>query len=169
MAAKNKDFTERLRKLIKEEMKMSNNAFADLAGIGHSTIGNYFNKQNYGRVPEWDQLLKISKASGKTVDWLLTGKEAESALTKSGEFSVSVKNAIDSLGAMKELFQNIKREMLILHDAVKNSKKAEDKFLSLINRQQQELAELSDTLRDTRHSPNLSRLKRTRVKKNKTS
>jgi transcriptional regulator with XRE-family HTH domain len=166
MAAKNIEFTERLRKLIKEELKMSNNAFADMAGIGHSTIGNYFNKQNYGRVPEWDQLLKISKASGKTVDWLLTGKEAESSLHKSGgEFSVSVKNAIDSLGAMKELFQNIKREMLILHDAVKNSKKAEDKFLSLINRQQQELAELSHNLRGTGYSRNISRLKKAGGKK----
>ncbi len=169
MAAKNSEFTERLRKLIKEDLRMSNNAFADMAGIGHSTIGNYFNKQNYGRVPEWDQLLKISKASGKTVDWLLTGKEAESSFNKSGEFSVSVKNAIDSLGAMKELFQNVKREMLILHDAVKNSKKAEDKFLSLINRQQQELAELSSGLRKTGQSRNISRLKKAGGKKSKTS
>lgn len=159
MAAKNKDFTERLRKLIKEEMKMSNNAFADLAGIGHSTIGNYFNKQNYGRVPEWDQLLKISKASGKTVDWLLTGKEAESTLQKSGEFNSSLKNAIDSLGAMKELFQNIKREMLILHDAVKSSKKTENKFLDLINQQQQELDELSRALKAVGVSGNKSRKK----------
>jgi transcriptional regulator with XRE-family HTH domain len=160
MAAKNKDFTERLRKLIKEEMKMSNNAFADLAGIGHSTIGNYFNKQNYGRVPEWDQLLKISKASGKTVDWLLTGKEAESSLQKSGEFNASLKNAIDSLGAMKELFQNIKREMLILHDAVKSSKKTENKFLDLINQQQQELDELSRALKAVGVSGNKSRKKK---------
>lgn len=159
MAAKNKDFTERLRKLIKEEMKMSNNAFADLAGIGHSTIGNYFNKQNYGRVPEWDQLLKISKASGKTVDWLLTGKEAESTLQKSGEFNSSLKNAIDSLGAMKELFQNIKREMLILHDAVKSSKKTENKFLDLINQQQQELDELSRALKAVGVSGNKPRKK----------
>jgi transcriptional regulator with XRE-family HTH domain len=160
MAAKNSEFTERLRKLIKEELKMSNNAFADMAGIGHSTIGNYFNKQNYGRVPEWDQLLKIARSSGKTVDWLLTGKEAESSLMKSGEFNTAVKNAIDTLGAMKELFQSIKREMLILHDATKSSKKTEDKFLSLINRQQQELAELSHTLREAGQSGDISRLKK---------
>jgi transcriptional regulator with XRE-family HTH domain len=160
MAAKNSEFTERLRKLIKEELKMSNNAFADMAGIGHSTIGNYFNKQNYGRVPEWDQLLKISKASGKTVDWLLTGKEAESSLHKSGEFNTSIKNAIDTLAALKELFQNIKREMLILHDSVKSSKKTEDKFLSLINQQQQELDELSRALKAVGVSGNKSRLKK---------
>lgn len=34
---------------------------------------NYLIPKGFGRVPEWDQLVKISKASGKSIDWLLMG------------------------------------------------------------------------------------------------
>jgi transcriptional regulator with XRE-family HTH domain len=75
MAEKNIAFTERLRDIIKKDLKMTREEFAAKAGMKTSTINNYFNKKNYGRVPEWDQLLKISTAVGKSVDYLLTGEE----------------------------------------------------------------------------------------------
>ena len=38
---------------------------------------NYLNKNHVGRVPEWDILLAISRATNKSVDWLLTGNQFE--------------------------------------------------------------------------------------------
>jgi hypothetical protein len=161
MAAKSTEFTERLRGLIKGELKMSNNGFADRAGIGRSTLGNYFNKQNYGRVPEWDQLVKISKASGKSVEWLLTGKEAKPSgkVEHIEDYDLPVKSPATSW-AMKELFEGLKREMNMLHETVKNSKKTEDKLLAMVNRQQRDLDDLYKILREAGSSGDVSRLRK---------
>gem|GEM_PF-6479751 len=40
---------------------------------------NYLIPKGIGRVPEWDQLIKISAASGKSIDWLLTGVGPQNA------------------------------------------------------------------------------------------
>jgi len=74
MATKNSLFTDNLKKII-ADLKMSNREFAEKAKIGYSTIMTYLNENNYGHVAEWDILIKISKASGKSIDWLLTGEE----------------------------------------------------------------------------------------------
>jgi len=74
MAKKNLEFTERLTKAI-QDSGLSRPAFAEKTGIGYSTLMNYLSRGSIGRVPEWDQLLKISEASGRTIDWFLTGKE----------------------------------------------------------------------------------------------
>jgi len=161
MAAKSTEFTERLRGLIKGELKLSNNGFADRAGIGRSTLGNYFNKQNYGRVPEWDQLVKISRASGKSVEWLLTGKEAKPSgkVEPIEEYDLPVKPPA-TLWAMKELFESINREMNMLHDTVKDAKKAEDKLLSMVNRQKRDIDDLNKILREVGSSGDVSRLRK---------
>jgi transcriptional regulator with XRE-family HTH domain len=112
MAGKNTEFTERLKKLIKEELKMSINSFADKSGIGHSTLGNYFNKANYGRVPEWEQLVKIAKAANKSVDWLLTGTEPTFNITMKPEEKKSQLGEIKSLiEAMQQDISCIKNKM----------------------------------------------------------
>ena len=80
MASKNIEFTARLKGTIKE-MGLKPPGFAEKASIGYSTLMNYLKKGAEGHVPEWDQLVKISKASGKTIDWLLTGhKDLASSL-----------------------------------------------------------------------------------------
>lgn len=78
MASKNKEFTERLLQAI-ADTGLDKPAFAEKSKVGYSTLMTYFRRVNYGRVPEWDQLVKISEASGKTIDWLLTGKEPPQA------------------------------------------------------------------------------------------
>lgn len=42
--------------------------------MGYTTLMNYLIPKNLGRVPEWDQLVKISNVSNISIDWLLTGK-----------------------------------------------------------------------------------------------
>ncbi len=43
----------------------------------YSTLMTYLSKKDYGRVAEWDQLIKIANASSMSIEWLLTGKEKE--------------------------------------------------------------------------------------------
>ncbi len=76
MASKNLEFTIRLKKTIKE-MGLKPPAFALKAEMKYPTLMNYLKKGAEGHVPEWDQLVKISDASGKSIDWLLTGKMPE--------------------------------------------------------------------------------------------
>jgi transcriptional regulator with XRE-family HTH domain len=74
MAGKNPEFTERLKKAI-HEAGLDNPTFAKKSGIGYSTLMNYLNPNNIGKVPEWDQLIRIANTSGKTIDWLLSGEQ----------------------------------------------------------------------------------------------
>ena len=73
MAGKSIEFTERLKQAIKNT-GMKNKIFAQKAKIGYTTLMNYLVPKGIGRVPEWDQLVKISIASGYSIDWFLTGK-----------------------------------------------------------------------------------------------
>ncbi|MBN1545733.1 MAG: helix-turn-helix transcriptional regulator [Syntrophaceae bacterium] len=72
MASKNIDFTQRLKKAIKNS-GLKNREFAEKAGIGYTTLMNYLVPKGLGRVPEWDQLVKISNALGESIDWLIKG------------------------------------------------------------------------------------------------
>ncbi len=76
MAAKNNIFTQNLKKIILEA-KLDNHKFAQKCGMNYSTLMTYLRPKNDGRVPEWDQLLKISVAGNKSIEWLLTGKEPQ--------------------------------------------------------------------------------------------
>jgi transcriptional regulator with XRE-family HTH domain len=76
MAAKNPDFTERLKQAI-VSTGLKYPAFAEKAGMPYSTLMSYLKRSAVGHVAEWDQLVKISNAAGKSVDWLLTGEDAE--------------------------------------------------------------------------------------------
>jgi len=66
-----KQFSARLRKAI-QTLGMSPTHFAHKARIPQGTISKCVN----GHVPTARILLRISKLSGKSVDWFLTGKEA---------------------------------------------------------------------------------------------
>lgn len=74
MAKKNEKFTENLKAVIASS-GLGNTGFAKRAGLGYSTLMTYLNDNNYGHVAEWEQLLKISSAAGKSINWLLTGGE----------------------------------------------------------------------------------------------
>lgn len=64
----NKQFSSRLRKVI-DDLGVNPTYFAHKAGIPQGTISKCLN----GHVPTARILLRISKLSGKSVDWLLTG------------------------------------------------------------------------------------------------
>ncbi len=101
MAGKNKEFTYRLKKAI-ADTKLSNREFAAKEKLGYSTLMNYLNRNNIGKVPEWDQLVKISKTANKSIDWFLTGEEKinEACEVKCGkhiaELCKKVKDVVES-------------------------------------------------------------------------
>lgn len=65
-----KQFSARLRKAILA-LGINANDFARRAGVPQGTIS----KCLHGHVPSPRILLRISKATGKSVDWFLTGRE----------------------------------------------------------------------------------------------
>ncbi|MFA5262105.1 MAG: helix-turn-helix transcriptional regulator [Candidatus Omnitrophota bacterium] len=79
MAGKNIEFTGRLKKAIKDT-GLNKNVFAREAKIEYNTLMNYLVPKGLGRVPEWDQLVKIADATGKSIDWFLTGKKLGSGV-----------------------------------------------------------------------------------------
>ena len=66
----NRQFSARLRKAV-DSTGLNATHFAWRAGVPQGTISKCLN----GHVPTAKVLLRISKLSGKSVDWLLTGKE----------------------------------------------------------------------------------------------
>jgi transcriptional regulator with XRE-family HTH domain len=80
----NRQFAARLRKAI-QEMGIKPTHFAYKARVPQGTISKCLN----GHVPTARILVRISKLSGKSVDWLLTGKEQK----ETGEGRVAEKPA----------------------------------------------------------------------------
>ena len=107
MAKKNTGFTSRLNNKIKEK-GISNPKFCKKIGIGYSTFMNYFNSDNYGRVPEWEQLLKISKGLDVSIEWLLTGDEPEKESKKTDTLSKLSESLFDTV----EILRAEKKELL---------------------------------------------------------
>ena len=64
-----KEFSARLRTVI-QAMGLNPTRFARKAGVPQGTISKCLN----GHVPTPRVLLRIARATGKSVDWLLTGK-----------------------------------------------------------------------------------------------
>lgn len=94
MATKNVEVTKRILEII--EKMGGRKIFANKSKTGLSTINNYFNTDNYGRVPEWPQLIKISKVSNKSIDFLLTGEDFQKC-SFCGSMEERVKNACQTL------------------------------------------------------------------------
>ena len=85
MAGKNEDFTKNLLSALRTKgidyrpnAKTGLKKFAKDNQITYTTLHKCLREENHGHVPEWDQLLKISKAVDKSIDWLLTGREEKS-------------------------------------------------------------------------------------------
>lgn len=66
----NKQFSARLRRAI-QAVAVNPTRFAYKSGVPQGTISKCLN----GHVPTAKVLLRISRLSGRSVDWLLTGKE----------------------------------------------------------------------------------------------
>jgi hypothetical protein len=73
MASKNTEFTERFKRAIKIT-GLEYPEFAIKSKIHYPTLMNYLVPKGIGRVPEWDQLVKLAKSLETTTDWLLTGQ-----------------------------------------------------------------------------------------------
>jgi len=85
MSENNPGFTERLLDSLKKKgidyepkKRTGLKKFARDNEIVYTTLHKCVREEMLGHVPEWDQLLKISKAVGESVDWLLTGDDKAS-------------------------------------------------------------------------------------------
>lgn len=72
------EFGERI-KSAREELKMTQQRFAELLGTNQTTIVKY---EKGEQIPRADVLAAISKATGKSADWLLFGNESVSNKSK---------------------------------------------------------------------------------------
>jgi len=87
MAKKNPSFSERLKHLYKESGCKNEAIFAREIGLNYTTIRKYLRQD--GTVPEWPQLLSISEHTGRSVEWLLTGKEISEINRPAPEWTIS--------------------------------------------------------------------------------
>lgn len=78
MARKDPEITKRIKQAI-AETGLKYPAFADKADLNYRSMMGYLMPGRCGFVPEWDQLVKIAAATGKSIDWLLTGLETAQA------------------------------------------------------------------------------------------
>lgn len=69
------DFAVRLRSLINERMDGTQAVLARRAKLTTAAVANYTNEQK-GRVPKAEELYRIAKALGVTMEYLLTGEDS---------------------------------------------------------------------------------------------
>lgn len=87
MPYRNPEFTKRLKAALYEKGVLDEkgefcNGFtgpklAKVLKFKQSTVYKYLDNKNAGIVPQIEELLKITDFIGKTVDWLLTGEDAQ--------------------------------------------------------------------------------------------
>jgi len=145
MAEKNLVFTENLKQAI-SDTKLSNPKFAKKAGMNYSTLMTYLRPENNGRVAEWDQLVKISKASGKSIEWLLTGKENNITPDITASWSEELKNLCLDLKEILETADEVsiaalKMNMAMIKGAVKdrNEKVGLNKRIKVLEKEVKDL------------------------------
>ena len=68
---------DRLREVVADEPK----AFAYDIGVSLSAVYNYMN----GRIPTTEVLFRISRYTGRPMEWFLDGAEVEMAIDPTGE------------------------------------------------------------------------------------
>lgn len=150
MSSRNDKFTIRLLSALKErgvEYKPNTRGnlkkFAEDNEIVYTTLHKCLREENRGHVPEWDQLLKISIAVEKSVDWLLTGRE-ETA--RSGTISPH-KELLDKVDFV--LIHGDRLSQITLEKAILELYQAMDKGRS---------SELEGEIRGRRYSTNKARI-----------
>lgn len=128
----NKQFSARLAQAI-EGTGLNPTNFAYKAGVPQGTIS----KCLHGHVPTAKLLLRISKTSGKSVDWLLTGKEQ----TATGETYVAERAASYGRGKAgrprktkddKEIW--IAKLLKVLHSGSRREKQTVKDLLDVLSR-----------------------------------
>lgn len=101
MVAAKHDFGRRLKEAFDNA---TNGTIAEKIGVGEGTVGFYVR----GRVPDADILIKIANATGRSIDWLLTGKES----TPERVVEKSVFDPIISRDALTDLIREVVRQEL---------------------------------------------------------
>ena len=80
------DFYERVKKEVKKGSGTSLQEFIIGLGINHDT---YYAQKRVGNLPRADEALRIAKALGTSIEYLITGEESN--------FASSYRNALKSI------------------------------------------------------------------------
>jgi len=76
---------------------MTKAQLADVVGVSPTAIGNYCN----GRIPRADELHRISRTLGVSMEELLTGEKAPRTDAASGVWKIKAEHAEQKLEAVK--------------------------------------------------------------------
>ena len=90
--AKNKGLSERLNLVIREQFGAIPNRLAHAARISPGTFSRYLEGKS---VPGGENLIRIKEATGRSIDWLLTGEDSQ--VTRAPELTPKEKEYVDKL------------------------------------------------------------------------
>lgn len=79
-----KNFSSRLREVIGDD---SLRLFEEKSGISNSALSSYLNSKSY---PTLDRLFAISKASGRTIEWLASGEVSDEKMVTVYQYDLRV-------------------------------------------------------------------------------
>lgn len=93
----NVKFSARLQEAAQEK-NLDQVTLARVTGITGAAINNYWNK---GRVPKSEELHRIAKAIGTSMEWLLTGEDSNNIPVALAEWKQRAHAAEQKLDALK--------------------------------------------------------------------
>lgn len=102
----NVHFASRLQQLLSEK-GMSKSQLADIVGVSPTAIGNYCS----GRIPRADELHRISRAFGVTMEEMLTGERSKRAEPAAGVWKVKAEHAEQKLAAVKSALSGLLKKI----------------------------------------------------------
>lgn len=109
---------------------------------------NYLIPKGLGRVPEWDQIVKIAAASGKSIDWLLTGVEPKTTaapVIPEQANNHSASSADQYLRVCSPLFASLSLNIKTMEQSITSLTKRLDAQRSDIDRIEAALQKYADT------------------------
>ena len=117
---------ERLRELRKVRVKKSQKEFGNIFGLSESAIGMYERNE---RKPDYETLEKFAAYLDTSVNYLITGKEVETAKSTDGGNRISDKDEKDIAKRMEQIKKDLTTEDGLLFNGEPMSEEAVESFL----------------------------------------
>ena len=117
---------ERLRELRKVRVKKSQKEFGSIFGLSESAIGMYERNE---RKPDYETLEKFAAYLDTSVNYLITGKEVETAKSTDRGNRISDKDEKDIAKRMEQIKKDLTTEDGLLFNGEPMSEEAVESFL----------------------------------------
>ncbi|GIN39003.1 helix-turn-helix domain-containing protein [Heyndrickxia oleronia] len=117
---------ERLRELRKVRVKKSQKEFGNIFGLSESAIGMYERNE---RKPDYETLEKFAAYLDTSVNYLITGKEVETAKSTDRGNRISDKDEKDIAKRMEQIKKDLTTEDGLLFNGEPMSEEAVESFL----------------------------------------